>query len=328
MPFLLPAFAILFIGCASAVPKQAEPEPAAAAECPAGEFGGFGVGETDGEALSEARSALAAQISSSVRVTSERTVSQRVSGGNEDLSSGYESRTVIESALPNAQDARIAGRKQSGSKTSIAVCMAKSDAAKGFLERQRLLADSLGLASIAEQGTEHPRHKNEAWRRTQMLYNEFAKIQSLLEGWGIASPYMAEEIYSKAREDYQAYCRDMKLHWESTGSQCSKAVFAELSKRANIEESACSKGLNLNFSCREDCKSTSTGIKCSLEPSLSIEPCGGEPYSRLFAKEPLAGSDRHNESSAKEKLLRNLPQSAFLEEWGAEIKKWEPQCVK
>jgi hypothetical protein len=320
---------LAFIGCASTV-RQAEPvaETLELPQCHAGEFRGIGTGESDNEALAEAHSALAMQISSSVNVTIERTVNQRVSGGREDLNTGYESNTVIESSLPNAHDARIAGSIRGGGKTSVAVCMTKADAAKGFIERQRLFMDSLEMASNTALAAEHPKHKNEAWHRTQMLYNDFMRIQHLLEGWGVGSPYSADEVYAKIADNYKDYCKNQKIYWTDAKDECSKAVFAELSKKVNIEESNCSIGLNLNFFCSEECKSTSLGIKCSFEPSLVIESCNGEPYSRLSAKEPPTGSDRHSESSAKEKLIKNLPQAAFLEEWKMEIKKWEPQCIK
>jgi hypothetical protein len=330
MPLLFLALLIpVFVSCASTV-RQSEPaaETPVLPQCRAGEFSGAGTGESDNEALAEAHSALARQISSSVNVTIERTVSQQVSSGREDLNAGYVSRAVIESSLPNAHDARIAGSIRGGGKVSVAVCMTKADAAKGFIERQRLVMDSLEMASNTALAAEHPKRKNEAWHRTRMLYNDFIRIQSLLDGWGVGSPHSADEVYAKIADNYKDYCKNQKVHWAAAKDECSKAVFAELSKEVNIEESNCSIGLNLNFFCSEECKSTSLGIKCSFEPSLVIESCSGEPYSRLSAKEPPTGSDRHNESSAKEKLIKNLPQSAFLEEWKMEIKKWEPQCIK
>ncbi|GBU24157.1 hypothetical protein R83H12_00785 [Fibrobacteria bacterium R8-3-H12] len=314
----------MLIGCASA-PRQAEPEPAA--ECQADEFRGFGVGENENTALSEARSALAGQISSSVNVTMERIVSQRMSNGKEYLNSGYESRTTIESFLPNAQDARIVRSKRNGNKINIVVCMSRSDAAKGFLERQRLLADSLGLASGTELNTEHPKQKNEAWRKTQMLYNDFARIQNMLEGWGVKSPYLADELYSKAREDYRNYCQGAKVFWQDAGNECSNAVFAVLSKKIKIEKSKCSGGLNMKFNCLEKCKSYSYGIECSYEPSLSIESCGGQSYSLLKTQTPATSTDTYNEAKAREKLAESLTKAVFLNEWKKEIKEWMPQCT-
>ncbi len=319
------AFALL-IGCASA-PRQVELEPEPVPECRVNEFSGFGVGETENEALSEARSALAGQINSSVNVTIERVVSQQVSNGKENLNSGYESKTVIESALPNAQDARVASKKRNGSKTSIVVCITKADAAKSFLERQRLLADSLGLASSAELNTEHPKQKNKAWQKTQMLYNDFTRIQNLLNGWGVKSPYLADELYSRAREDYKNYCQGAKVFWQDAGNECSNAVFAVLSQKIKIEKSKCSGGLNMKFNCSEKCKSYSYGIECSYEPSLSIESCGGQSYSLLKTQTPATSTDTYNEAKAREKLAESLTNAVFLNEWKKEIKEWIPQCT-
>jgi len=324
MPAILFALIIpIFIGCISTA-QQAEP---VAAECSSDEFRGFGVGENESEALTEAHSALSRQISSSVNVTIERIVSQRISNGKENLNSGYESKTVIESSLPNAHDARIVRNKRNGNKISIVVCMSKADAAKSFLERQRLLEDSLSLASNTAISTEHPKHKNEAWRKTQMLYNNFVGIQYLIDGWGVKSPYMADEVYSRAREDYRNYCRNMRIFWQDASNECSEAVFAILSKKIKMEKSECSGGLKLNFNCSEKCKSSSFGIECSYEPSLSIESCGGQSYSLLKAQTPATGSDMDSESKAKEKLVENLPKAFFFGEWEKEVKKWVPQCT-
>jgi len=327
MPALLFALAIpILIGCAPTA-RQAEPVP----ECRAGEFHGFGVGENENEALDEAYSSLAKQISSSVNVTTERTVSQRISNGKEDLASGYESKTVMESSLSNAHDARIAGSKRNGNKINVTVCMTKADAAKGFLERQRLVADSLELASNAELSTEHPKHKNEAWRKTQMLWGELVRIQTLLVGWGVANAALfgkASDAYDSTKSDYQTYCKNIKIHWKDSDSQCSKAAFAELSKRAKIEKSECLNGLNLNFNCLEKCKSSSYGVECSYEPSLAIESCSGEKYSLLKVGIPATGNDMYNEGKAMERLAENFSKAFFFNEWEKEIKKWVPQCTE
>jgi len=314
---------LLFIGCAS---KQPPAEPVA--ECLSDEFSGSGIGANENEALAEAHSALSRQISSSVNVTIERIVSQQISNGKEDLASGYESKTVIESTLSNAHDARIVSKKRSGDKVNVVVCMTKSDASKGFLERQRMLADSLSLASNMEQNTEHPRQKNAAWHKTQMLNNDFIRIQYLLEGWGIKSPYAANETYSKARENYNNYCKNMKVFWQDAGNECSNAVFAILSKNIKIEKSQCiGNGLNMKFNCLEKCKSSAYGIECSYEPSLSIESCGGLSYSLLKVQTHYTGIDISSEAKAREKLSENLPREVFLNEWEKEINEWVPKCA-
>jgi len=310
---LLALAILVLLGCASTAPP---PEPVAV-ECRSDEFRG------EGATLADAQSALARQINSSVNVTIERVVSQQISNGKEDLSSGYESKTIIESSLPNAHDARIV----SSTKTGVAICMSKTDAAKGFIERQRLIYDSLGFASNTVLSTEHPKQKNEAWRKTRILQSDFVRIQYLLEGWGVKSPYLAEEAYSKAREDYKAYCQNMKVFWQDAGNECSATIFALLSKKIKIEKSQCASGLSLNLSCAERCKSSPYGAECIYEPSLSVKACGGESYSLLKANAPVAGGDMHSEAKARENLAENLSRAVFLGDWEKELKKWVPQCT-
>jgi hypothetical protein len=319
----------MLIGCASSTAQRSISlaESLDLANCGFGEFRGFGTGKSEDEALSVARSNLAMQINSSVKVSAKYRQSQQVFNGEENLDSKYESELVVEAALLNAHDARILRVERRASEVGTVVCMAKIDAAKGFLERQRLVADSLELASNIALNTEHPRHKNEAWQRTQALYNDFMKIQYLLEGWGVKSPYSVDEIYSKTRENYKNYCRNVKIFWQDTGNECSNAVFAMLSKKIKIEKSRCSNGLSLSFNCSEKCKSSSFGIECSFEPSLSIESCGGESYSLLKVQTPATGNDMYSEAKAKERLVENLPKATFFNEWEMEMREWVPRCA-
>ena len=322
MPAILLALVIsIFIGCASAPPPS---EPMA--ECPSSEFRGFGVGENENEALAEAHSALSRQISSSVNVTIERVVSQQISNGKENLNSGYESKTTIESSLPNANDARVVRNKRNGNKTSVTVCMSKADAAKGFLERQRLLLDSLGLASNTALNTEHPKHKNEAWRKTQMLHNDFMKIQHLLEGWEIRSPYSADEIYSKTREDYKNYCLTTKLHWNpEKETPYSEIAFSKLSGSIKMEISPCNgKNILLAYRGSEPECSVKFGLNtCSYTNSLSLDACDGTEYTQL--KGNAIGAHQKSDF-ALEKLQNNFKSAEFWNQWIQEIKQWSPQC--
>ena len=314
-------FSMLLFGCASTA-RQEEP----VAECQPSEFRGFGVGENENEALVEARSALAGQINSSINVTIEHMVSQQVSNGKENLNTGYESRATMESSLPNAQDARIVRSKRNGNKTSIVVCMTKADAAKGFLERQRLLADSLELASSTELNTEHPKQKNEAWRKTQMLYNEFMRIQYLLDGWEVKSPYTANEIYSKTREDYKNYCQTAKLYWNPEKETAySEIAFSKLSGGIKMEKSPCNgRGISLAYKGSEPECSVKFGLNtCTYAHLLSLNACDGTEYTQL--KNDAMGVHQKPDY-ALEKLQGNLKSAEFWNQWINEIKQWSPQC--
>jgi len=306
----------IIIGCASKA-KQAEPAP----ECQADEFRGFGTGQGENEALTEAHSALARQINSSVNVIIERVVNQQVSNGKENLNSEYEARTIIESSLPNIHDARIVNR----SKTSVTVCMSKADAAKGFIERQRLELDSLELASSIELSTEHPRNKSEAWQRTQKLYNNFMRIQYLLEDWGVKSPYSADDIYFRTREDYKNYCQTAKLHWNPERENLySEMAFAGLSQKVKIEKSQCGRGISLAYKGSEPDCSVKFGLNtCSYKLSLSLHACDGTEYLQL--KNEAMGAHQKSDF-ALNKLQGNLKSAEFWNKWIQEIKQWSPQC--
>ena len=322
MPAILLALIIpMFMGCASTA-RQEEP----AAECLSGEFRGFGVGENENEALAEARSALAGQINSSVNVTVERIVSQQISNGKEDLSKGYVSRATIESALPNAQDARIVRSKRNGNKISVVVCMTKADAAKSFLEQQRLLADSIELASNIALNTEHPKQKNEAWQKTQVLYNDFMRIQRLLDGWEVKSPYLADEVYSKTREDYKNYCQAVKLHWNpEKETPYSEISFSKLSSGIKMEISPCDgRGISLAYKGSEPECSVKFGLNtCTYAHSLSLDACDGTEYMQLKGE---AMGVHQKPEFALEKLQGNLKSAGFWNQWINEIKQWSPQC--
>ena len=320
------AFCIfLLTGCASKVPREAPPVAAESFKCKAGEFRGSSTGTNEAEALNAARSDLAMQISSSVEVSQKSRQGQRVLNGKETTDSEFDSETIVKSMLINAHDARILHSGQN----SAVVCMSRADAAKGFLGRQRLIADSLEIVSHVERGTEHPKRKNDAWRKTKNLWYEFTRIQELLEGWGIEKNELFElvnETYSKTKEDYKSYCVKQKTYWEDAESDCSKVVFSELSKRIKIEKSKCVSGLNLRFSCFEKCGASSYGVECAFEPSLAIESCNGELYSLQKTEEPVRGSDMYNSGKAKENLIKNLPAAIFFNEWEKDIKEWVPQC--
>jgi len=324
---ILAASALLLMSCASGKPgKTPAPVALETFKCAAGEFRGLGTGESEAEALNAALSELSMQINSSIEVSRKLKQRQQSSNEKELTSTEYNARTIIKSALSNAHDARILHKSETGA----VVCMSKENAAKGFKERQQLIADSLEVVSYAGMGTEHPKHKNSAWHKAQTLWNEFTRIQNMLDDWGVESANLsASETYSKTKDDYKSYCVKQKTFWEEKEEgDCSKAVFSELSKKVKIEKSKCSSGLNLRFSCSERCSSSGFGVECFFQPVLSIEACGGEQYSILTSKKPVLGDDMHNISKAKEKLIQNLPNADFFAQWETEIKEWAPQCTE
>jgi len=287
------------------------------------DFRGIGIGRNENEAITQARSNMAQEYFVEKLKTIIDIEGQNING----VANTNTYTSISQNAkLLNPSDAKLHYSKRQGDQIGVVACMTKADAAKSFIEQQRQVADSLSLASSMSLNTEHPKHKNEAWHRTQMLHNDFMRIQNLLEGWGVKSPYSADEIYIKARENYKNYCQSVKVFWQDVKNNCSEAVFSILSQKIKFEKSKCSSGLNLSFYCSERCKSASFGIECSYDPSLAIESCGGEKYLMLKAPKPVTGGDMYNETKAREDLAKNLQNVTFFNEWEKEIKQWVPQC--
>ena len=329
MKILVLISVLLFFGCASNTVKESVSlvQSLQSVQCGVREFRGAGFGIGEKEAVNAAQSELAKQIHSSITVSVKNSTSQNILNGKEELKSEYVSESIVQSTLGNIHDARVQHVESRVNETGAVVCMSRADAAKGFIEQQRLIMDSLKMSSNLEINTKHPKQKNDAWHKTQMLYNKFAVIQNLLNGWDVKSDYSADELYGKTQEDYKDYCKGSKVHWEDAGNECSEAIFSILSKNVKMEKSLCESGLKIIFSCAEKCKSFSFGIECSAEPSLSIESCGGESYSLLRVKEPITGSDMNNQQRAKEKFIENLSNPIFLKEWETEIMEWVPKCA-
>jgi hypothetical protein len=322
------------LGCAATSTRQAEspaetPMLLSSYECPGGEFRGSGIGGTENEALSLARSELAKQINSSIKVTAKHTLTHKEFGEKEYASSDYESKTLVESDLSNAHDARIEHKKQSGNKVGIVVCMSRSDAAKGFIERQRLVADTLELVSHALQAAEHPKQKNEAWLRIQTLWHEFIKIQNLLDGWGIDKSKLFDstnEAYSARRNEYSAYCQNTKLHWNPERETLySEIVFSKLSGSIKMEKSPCANsGISLAYKNSEPECMVKFGLNsCSCVQSLSLRSCDGTEYLQL--KNDIIGAHQKPDF-ALEKLQNNLKSAQFWTQWMQEIQQWRPLC--
>jgi hypothetical protein len=325
MPLLLLALIILaFIGCAS-TSRQAEPEPLP--ECRAGEFRGSGIGQSENEALAEAHSALARQINSSVNVTIERMVNQRISNGEEDLNSKYESRAVIESSLPNAHDARIAGSRRNGNKINVAVCMSRADAAKPYIQRQSLLLDSLEFMAVNELNAAHPRQKSEARNKANAVWAGMLANDGLLKNWGAASDMgRAKDLHDAIEDDYKDYCQTAKLHWNpERKTPYSEIVFSKLSSSIKMEKSPCAgRGISLFYRDSEPECSMKFGLNtCSYALSLSLATCDGTEYLQL---ESDAMGAHQKPDFALEKLQGNLKSAEFWNKWLQEIKQWSPQC--
>jgi hypothetical protein len=316
--------AMILVSCGGSKPSTASEFP----QCPVGEFSGFGAGETESEALSMAHSDLAKQISLSIKVTTQYSVSQQNSNNKEYINTKYETEIREESALSNAQDARIIHKNREGNKISVIACMSRADAAKSFLEQQRIITDSLEIISGTALNERHPKLKNYAWNKTQTLWNKFMNIQNLLESWEIESKYFysASKTYSKTRDSYKDYCQNAKLHWNpKQETHYSEIAFSKLSGNVKMEKSPCAvSGISLAYKGLEPECSVKFGLNsCSYAQSLSLVACDGTEY--LQFKNDVVGAHQKPDF-ALEKLQDNFKSAEFWSEWAQEIKEWSPQC--
>jgi len=302
----------------------------AASNCNGGSFLSTTVsGKSPDKVREKAKAEIAKNIISNIKSNTKTTDYSEERDGVFIESSKFSETSEIESNLTLSGFKEIESpKRQKNGEYELKSYICIKDAAKGFLEHQQFVSDSLLLAANIELNTKHPKHKNEAWKRTRMLWVEFMKHQKLLDVLGVESPYPAREIYARAKSDYENYCRNAKVFWQDAGNECSKTVFAMLSSKLKIEKSKCSGWLKLNLNCAEKCTGSSLGIECSTNPSLAIESCDGEKYSILKIKEPINSSHPHNKNVAMENLIENLSKSTFFDEWEKEIKEWIPQCIE
>ncbi|MDR0516041.1 MAG: hypothetical protein LBH25_03255 [Fibromonadaceae bacterium] len=293
--------------------------------CPGDDFRGSGVGNSESEALAQARSNMALE-----HFSKKLKSNIQISGQNIDGIASTSTKADIkqETTLLNAQDAKLHFSTRQGNETGVVACMSKADAAKSYVQRQSLLLDSLELLMAGGLKTTHPKQKNGARNKANVIWMRMLANNDLLKSWGMENDVSrAKDIHEAIENDYKEYCKNMKVHWEDSKNECSDASFAMLSKKVKIEKSLCTDGLKLRFACAEKCKSFSLGVECSAEPSLAIESCEGESYSLLRAKEPITGSDMNNANRAMENLIENFNKANFFNEWEKEIKEWVPQCV-
>ena len=327
----------LLLGCVADTPKQqaASPPPSVSAalasvECGGNDFRGQGVGASEQEALNAARSAIAQQIQSSVKVLQTQSKSQTVLNGMETLSSDFAAKTVIEAALSNAHDARVIRVERGTNEVGAVLCMTRPDAAKGFVERLKPIAAALEFAANAAIDSKHPKDKSEAWQKTKRLWSEFMPLQVMIEGLDKEKAALFEPVaalYAKAKDNYLGYCQTAKLYWnpEEDSAPYSDIAFSKLSKNIKLEKASCTgSGISLIYkNAGHECKYAGM-FRCSHKPSLLIASCYGEEYRLL--ENPNVETFQKVEEVALKRLHEKLEYEPFWGEWEQEIKQWRPIC--
>ncbi|MCL2260009.1 MAG: hypothetical protein FWC15_01485 [Fibromonadales bacterium] len=316
---------LVFAGCVAPPASVSVSKALETVQCPSGDYRGQSVKSGEEEALAVARTLISEQIQSSIK-SSQMFTERQI--GNE-LSSEFVAKAVTETALDNAHDMRVmhVERNRTG-EVGVVLCMSRADAAKGFIERQRHVASSLEFAANAILETKHPKLKSEAWQRAKPLWNEFMRLQVMIEGLDKAAAVFepVKAMYAKAKEDYLGYCQTAKLYWNPEHDDFySEKAFAKLSKSSKLEKASC-KGNGVSLVYRNSGhRCEQAGIfKCYHKPSLLVASCYGEEYGIL--ESPNVEVFQKREDVALEKLREKLEYESFWSDWEKEIKQWSPQC--
>ena len=290
------------------------------------DFRGIAVSFSESAALAQARSNMALEhfsykIKANIQIT----------GQNIDQIGSTTSHTSMEQevVLMNSQDAKLYYSTNQDGNFGVVACMSKKDAAKGFEERLRLVTDSMSLAYQILPSIKHPKQKNEAWHKAQMLWNEAVKLQGMLDGFGVERTDLfgnASEIFSKTREDYKEYCKTARLYWNPERQNIySEIAFSVLSKKMGIEKSMCNGGgISLAYKNYEPDCSPKFGLhSCSGKVSLSVGSCEGTEY--LLLENAVDGAHQKPDF-ALERMQDRLRAADFWEKWIQEIQLWRPSC--
>jgi len=297
------------------------------ASCPnANDFRGVGVGGSESEALVQARSNMALEYFSQSLKSN-----VQVSSRNVDRVASTSSLANIEqeAALINARDAKLHFSVSNNGKTGVVACMSRADAAKGFAEQLRPVADSLKFSASNVIEAKHPKLKGEAWQKTKPLWNKFIGLYSMVEGLDKQQSAVFEPVkslYLKASDMFLDFCQTAKLYWNPEKNDVyAEIAFSKLSKNLKLEKTACKgHGISLVYK--------NTGHKCEYagmfecvhKPSLLIASCYGEEYGILESEN--VETYQKVEAVALEKLREKIRYESFWIEWEQEIKQWRPVC--
>jgi len=234
-----------------------------------------------------------------------------------------------EAALVNAQDAKLHFSVRKGNKTGVVACMSRSDAAKGFAERLRPVADSLKFVANSVIEAKHPKLKSEAWQKAKPLWDKFIGLYHIVQSLDkeTSAPFEpVSSLYSKAETYYLDFCQTAKLYWNLEQNDIySEIAFSKLSKNLKLEKASCNgHGISLIYKNTGHKCEYAGMFECAHKPSLLIASCYGEEYQLLEGGNVKVY--QKVEEVALEKLREKLRYENFWNEWEQEIKQWRPIC--
>ncbi|MCL2101563.1 MAG: hypothetical protein FWH22_07620 [Fibromonadales bacterium] len=312
MPIIYAFFLLCIIGCAQSQPKsqsQAVQKPVQSEDnvfsfesmdCPKDYIRGMGMGENRQAALMQAVAEISSQVQHSM--------------------------TVKQAAeLLNTQGTNLQATKQMEESIMVVVCMSREDAAKPYLNQLSRINDSLNLAIQTEIAQKHPRAKREAARTAEDLRMRQITTVQILQGLGkdIELPSASTEAYEKMLRDYEEFSSNFKFIWEATSEEISQILVSKISSKYKIETGTCVQGLKLvPITTDISCEYGKLGPHCSYSPVLEGRSCENELYFVLKGSTVRTTIER-SESEARRKLLIQIPNASFWDNWFEELDKYK-----
>jgi len=272
---------------------------------------GEGRGKNREMADNKADIAIAQSIYSSLASVSHDTLFSKVFDGVPDDYNGFSEITKMKTFLPNRQDVRqLKPHYEEGGEIVSVRYICRSDAAKPYLERQRILTDEMEMTKD--------------WHKIKTSWNEFQSIQLLLAGLQVESKYLAKA--GKIYDNFKDLC-NAKLHWKPEKKTDYSEIAYQKLRDVGIESPPClGKSIMLVYSGEEpECKSNGGPWACTYQPSLRITSCIGKQVDLLPNPAPIKsyGEEKRN---ALDRMKNKLRTADFWNDWEQKIEQWSPQC--
>lgn len=284
---------------------------------------GFGIAENPAAAEQLAQKNIAAQIQSTVVAASNAKISETTDAdGNEMVQSSFQVESKVITRLENAQDVKIIASRQQGGKSGVVACMSRSDAMKPYVNRARILQDSLHFVAKTFEGAVHPLIMNKTYKTGQRIYNQYVVTSSILNSLGmVVEASTADSDYKSMHDAFTGFLSNYAMYFEPPQSELENAIYTVVSQNFSVVSGECRGGLLLTAgSQNEKCSEGSLGIKCSATLILNGSSCEGESYFNLMAD--VSGSGKYSEDEAKEKLKKNIQKAEWFTEWRRELNRW------
>jgi len=317
-------FVFCCVDCAQSKRSEAITFSLEEINCPASSIRGSGIGESEQEAMTKARSDISSQIKLSITFASERYEKQFLSENREILEMEFNSQVKQTTELLNAQDVKLQSTKIIGSKIGVVACMSREDAAKPYLSELRQIDDSLSIAIKTALAQEHPRTKKEAVKAAENLRMRQIMAVQVLQGLGKYVELQENESYEKMIGNYGEFSSKFKIIWSGGNEQISQALASKISSRYKIETGTCTHGLKLiPISPEAYCENNSSyGPQCSFLPALEGRSCTDELYFTLRGQ-MVRGTGINDYNEAMRKLLAIIPNAPFWQKWFEELDKYK-----